>query len=103
MSLATKLKDLRVKSGQSLQHVADGVGVSKAHIWQLERGDSTNPSLDLLRGLADHYKVTVAFLSDESEPSEEAPALQFYREFDGKLDEKAWAAVRAMAEALKKP
>ena len=46
--------------------------------------------------------MTVAFLSDESEPSEEAPALQFYREFDGKLDDKAWAAVRAMAEALKK-
>ena len=44
MSLATKLKDLRVKSGQSLQQVADGVSVSKAHIWQLERGDSTNPS-----------------------------------------------------------
>lgn len=45
MSLATKLKDLRVRRGQSLQQVADGVGVSKAHIWQLERGDSTNPSL----------------------------------------------------------
>ncbi len=73
MSLATKLRDLRVRRGQSLQQVADGVGVSKAHIWQLERGDSTNPSLDLLRGLADYYKVTVAFLSDESEPRNRHP------------------------------
>jgi len=103
MSLANKLKDLRVRRGESLQQVADGVGVSKAHIWQLERGDSTNPSLDLLKALAEYFKVTIAFLSDEKEPVEEASALQFYREFEGKLDDKAWAAIRAMAEALKKP
>ncbi|HWQ86884.1 helix-turn-helix domain-containing protein [Brevundimonas sp.] len=103
MSLASKLKDLRIKSGESLQQVADGIGVSKAHIWQLERGDSTNPSLDLLRGLADHFKVTVAFLSDDTKTPDEAAALQFFREFEGKLDDKAWEAVRNVAEALKKP
>ena len=103
MSLASKLKNLRLKSGESLQQVADQVGVSKAHIWQLERGDSTNPSFQLLKGLADHFSVTIAFLSDDMEPLEGSTALQFFREYEGKLDDKAWAAMRSMADALKKP
>jgi transcriptional regulator with XRE-family HTH domain len=101
MSLAKKLKELRVKSGESLQKVADAVGVSKAHIWELERADThSNPSIDLLRRLADHFKVTVAFLSDDTQPSKDAMPLQFFREFEGKLSEKDWDVLRNMAEHL---
>lgn len=101
MSLANKLKELRLKKGQSLQQVADGVGVSKAHIWELERGTSTNPGLELIKKLAAHFNVTVAFLTDDdAEP--QAAALQFFREFEGKLSDKAWEALRSVAGALEK-
>lgn len=66
MSLAAKLKELRLRSRQSLQQVADAVGASKAHIWELETGKSSNPSLDLLRKLADNFKVSVATLIGET-------------------------------------
>ena len=38
MSLATKLKELRVRRKQSLQDVADAIGASKTHVWDLETG-----------------------------------------------------------------
>lgn len=101
MSLATKLKELRQRKGQSLQQVADGVGVSKAHIWELEKGTSTNPGFELLTKLAAHFSVTIAYLADESVEPQEASALQFFREFEGKLSDKDWDTLRAVADRLK--
>jgi len=66
MSLATKLKELRVRQKQSLQDVADSVGASKTHIWDLERGQSSNPSVDLLTKLAGHFQVRIAHLVGEN-------------------------------------
>ncbi len=101
MSLASKLKELRQKKGQSLQQVADGVGVSKAHIWEMEKGTSTNPGIELLAKLASHFKVTIAFLTDDAAEPQDAAAVQFFREFDGKLSSKDWDTLRAVADALK--
>ena len=55
MSLATKLKELRVRQKQSLQDVADAVGASKTHIWDLETGRSSNPSVDLLTSTISYH------------------------------------------------
>jgi transcriptional regulator with XRE-family HTH domain len=101
VSLAAKLKELRRRTGQSLQEVANGVGVSKAHIWELETGKSSNPGLELLRNLAEHFKVTIAFLTDEETRPEHAASLQFFRELEGELSEKDWETLRAVAERLK--
>jgi len=101
MSLASKLKELRMKAGESLQQVADGVGVSKAHIWDLERGESANPSLELLKNIAAHFKVTVAYLADETAAPRDAAPLQFFREFEGKLTAKDWDTLRTVAGRLK--
>lgn len=65
MSLGATLRKLRLRQGQSLQQVADAVGASKAHIWELETGKSRNPSIELLTRLADHYKVSLASLVGE--------------------------------------
>lgn len=101
MSLNAKLKELRLKKGQSLQQVADGVGVSKAHIWELEAGRSTNPGLELIKKLAEYFHVTIAFLSDDETPSTDGAALQFFREFGGELSGKDWDTLRSIAERLK--
>jgi transcriptional regulator with XRE-family HTH domain len=72
MSLATKLAKLRRKKGQSLQEVGDAVEVSKAHIWELEKGRADNPSMALVTRLADHFGVTVAYLMGEDIESADA-------------------------------
>lgn len=101
MSLASKLKKLREKNRQSLQQVADGVNISKVHVWELEKGTSANPSMEIIKGLAEHFGVPVAYFSDDSIEPDQAAALTFFREFDGRLSEKDWDALRGMAEALK--
>ncbi len=101
MSLASKLKELRAKNRESLQKVADGVGVSKAHIWDMERGESANPSLELLKKIAEHFNVTVAYLAEDSASPKDAAPMQFFREFEGKLTDKDWDTLRAVAGRLK--
>ena len=101
MSLAAKLKELRRRKGESLQKVADAVGVSKAHIFELEKGTSKNPGLNLLTQLSSHFKVQVTFLTDDAASPEDAAAQQFFRELDGQLSDKDWDVLRAMAERLK--
>lgn len=83
MSLGAKLAQLRLRKGKSLQEVADAVGVSKTHIWQLEKGSSQNPSVELLRKLAEYFSVPLTFLSgDEPETTvEDVEAQQFFRDF----------------------
>lgn len=76
MSLAAKLKDLRVRSKKSLQDVADEVGASKAHIWDLETARAKNPSIELLTKLAKCFNVSVAELIGENpEGDNEEPSL----------------------------
>jgi len=65
MALGQRIADLRLKKSQSLQHVADAVGVSKAHIWELEKGRTDNPSMALVTRLADYFGVSVSFLVGE--------------------------------------
>ena len=77
MSLGRRITDLRLKKGDSLQKVADEVGVSKAHIWELEKGIADNPSMALVTRLADHFGVSVAMLVGEDAKAKDAdPQLQ---------------------------
>lgn len=65
MSLATRIAELRLAKGDSFQVVATAVGVTKTHIWELERGRAKNPSLQVIEGLANHFGVTIAYLVGE--------------------------------------
>lgn len=67
MDLGERLNSLRRKSGQSLQQVADAVGISKAHIWELEKGRSNNPSFELMQKLALHFGVSAGVLTGEAD------------------------------------
>ena len=79
-----KLRALRSKSGESLQQVADSIKVSKAHVWELETGRSSNPSLEILKALAAHFKVTLAYLV-EDELLGDAKAQSFFRRNESNL------------------
>ncbi|MEJ6391237.1 helix-turn-helix domain-containing protein [Gymnodinialimonas ulvae] len=103
MSIEERLFSLRQKSGESLQDVADKVGVSKAHVWELEKGRSRNPSFELVRKLAAHYGVSIDVLTgDAEEPG--AGDLQIERVHRG-LDElsvRDREIVEQMIEAMKR-
>src|SRR6267142_383608 len=82
MALGAKLTALRLKKGASLQEVADAVGVSKAHVWELEKGRSRNPSADLIKRLADYFGQDLEFLvgMEKSKVTEVEEAQLFYRD-----------------------
>ena len=56
---------------------------------------------DAASNSTDHFQVTVAFLADDSLVAEDAASLQFFREYEGRLSEKAWNALRGVADNLK--
>ena len=74
MSLGARLTRLRLAKGESLQEVADAVGVSKAHIWELEKGRADNPSMALVTRLADHFGTALATLVGENPAADDADA-----------------------------
>lgn len=65
MTIGSKLKELRVANNLSLQDLANAVGASKAHIWDIERGASKNPSLELLKKIADYFQISIGELVGE--------------------------------------
>jgi transcriptional regulator with XRE-family HTH domain len=80
MTLAEKLASLRKRADQSLQAVADAVGASRAHVWEVETGRTKNPSVDLVRRLADHFNVSVGWLVGEVPDAKHDPrAVALYR------------------------
>lgn len=101
MSLGARLKQLRIKKNQSLQYVADGVGASKAHIWEIERGGSKNPTMELLKKLADHFGVSVSFLVGEQPPDDETQEVfALYRDLK-ELDQRDRETIRAIMQRFK--
>ena len=65
MGFGARIASLRRDRKQSLQDVADAVGVTKTHIWDLEKGRTANPSMTIVKGLADHFKVSISSLIGE--------------------------------------
>ena len=103
MSLATRVAKLRRSKGKSLQEVADAVEVSKAHIWELEKGRADNPSLSLVTRLADYFEVSVASLAGEDVESSDAdPQLQRMFRQAHQLDPNERAILDDMMKSLLK-
>ncbi len=103
MALAVRLKALRVRTKKSLQEVADAVGASKAHIWDLETGRAKNPSIDLLKKLAECFQVGVADLIGENPDSGDAEpqAVAMFRQLT-ELSPADRDVIQSMIDRLKK-
>jgi len=101
MGLGARIAELRLKRGESLQDVASAVGVSKAHIWEIEKGNANNPSMALVERLADHFKVTIAFLMGEDARAKDAdPELQRMFRQASKLDPRERKILDDMMQSL---
>lgn len=102
MSLGSRLKELRIRAGESLQDVADAVSVSKTYIWQLERDEDTNPSVDVLKKIANHFDTTVAALVGESSDHiNDEQLMRMFRNL-GDLSQADRAIIEDMIKAFKK-
>ena len=103
MSFATRLHELRVAKRLSLQEVADKVGISKAHVWNLEKGQADNPSMELVVKLADLFRVRVADLVGENPdaPDEDPEMVAMFRDLKGLGDDDR-EIIKGLMEQLKK-
>lgn len=100
MSLATRLNQLRLRKTQSLQEVADAIGVSKTHIWELEKGRSDNPSLEMLTKLANHFGVTIRSIVGEDPDSSPDDKLAMMFRQAGDLGENDRAVLEVMIREM---
>lgn len=102
MAFKESLKRNRIKKGYSLQELADKIGASKAHVWDLEQGRATNPSLEVLQKLSTHLEIPIASLVGENpdEDKENAESVVMYRDLQ-KLDEIDRETIKLMMERLR--
>ena len=103
MGFGARIAKLRRDRKQSLQTVASAGGVTKTHIWQLEKELTANPSMQLIQKLADHFGVSIAFLVDEDIDANDADqelARMFRQATD--LDEKERQILDDMIQAFRR-
>lgn len=103
MSFARKLHNLRVANRLSLQDVATAVGISKAHVFNLEKGLTANPSMELVLKLAELFRVRVADLVGDNPEGEDQPAemVALFRDLT-KLNEQERETIRLMMESMRR-
>jgi len=103
MEFSTQLTVLRAEKNISLQKLADAIGVSKTHIWQLEKGITEAPALDIVKKLADFFNVSVGCMLGENieSPNADPMALAMFRKFS-ELDEMDQKAILQMTDAMLK-
>lgn len=85
MSLGERLRERRLKLRLTNGQVAKYIGISKAHVSDMEH-DRSKPSLELLGRLARYYKTTTDYLlelTDQAKlPEKSADIEQSYNEQD---------------------
>ena len=103
MSFAQRLHELRVANRLSLQQVADRVEISKAHVWNLEKGLTDNPSMELVVRLAELFRVRVADLVGEGpSPDDEDPEIiAMFRDLK-KLEDDDRETIKLLMEQLRR-
>lgn len=83
MSLGTRLAEIRNTQGLSMRKVAADAGISVAYLSKLERDETTNPSIEVLEGLARALNVELAEIRPSVGQAVEAalpPSLQKFIE-----------------------
>jgi transcriptional regulator with XRE-family HTH domain len=103
MSFGKRLHDLRIRRAMSLQDVADAVGMSKAHVWNLEKGLSDNPSIELVTKLADLFRVRIADLVGENPDAtdEDPEVVAMFRDLK-QLDGRDRETIKVLMDQLKR-
>ena len=62
-----KIRELRQAKGISLEKLHELTEISKTHLFQIEKGEFTNPTLSTLKKIAAALNTTVSNLLDEDQ------------------------------------
>jgi transcriptional regulator with XRE-family HTH domain len=61
--LAECIKENRAALKMSLQDVANAAGLTKAHVWELEQGNCSNPTVKSILGVATALQIDPSVLA----------------------------------------
>ena len=77
------------------------MGVSKTHVWELEKARTENPSLDMLKKLADYFGVPIKTLVGEDlESTEDQELARMFRQAS-ELSDRDRAAIDALIQSFR--
>ena len=62
--LATIVREARERKGLSLSEAAHQIGMTKAHLWQIESGGATNPTMRVAAGIRRVLGISAKALLD---------------------------------------
>lgn len=102
-TFGARLRGFRMKKKLSLQQLADLIGASKGHVWDLEQGNTKNPSLELLTELSRALEVPIKDLVGEGEEAatgDDAKLAPLFRDLRG-LKPEQLDLIRTMTEKLR--
>ena len=57
--LGQRLRKLREAREWTLQEAADAIRISKSHMWELEAGKNTNPTIGLMMSIAKQFDTSI--------------------------------------------
>lgn len=57
--LGKRLRAHRKARELTLQEAADAVGISKSHMWELETGRNSNPTIGVMMAIAKQFEVSI--------------------------------------------
>lgn len=85
--ISRRAAETRARLGLSLQAVADRAGISKSHMWELEQGRATNPTIATAVAVARALGVSLDYLTGltSAEPNLHPEALRIACEIDALL------------------
>ena len=102
-TFGVRLRGFRMKKKLSLQQLADQIGASKGHVWDLEQGNTKNPSLDMLTALSRALDVPIRDLVGEGEEAvagDDVKLAPLFRDLRGLRDDQL-DLIRTMTEKLR--
>lgn len=102
MSFSSKLKELRLQKGLSLQDAANLIGISKTHFWDLETGKSKNPSYDLLEKISDKFGISISSLVNENIETNENEELKVLFRQMNNLEQRDLDVIKLIVESKTK-
>ncbi len=99
-TIGQRIRKYRMAKNFSLQQLADAVGGSKAHVWDLETGKTKNPSLGLLTELSRALDVPIRELIGESDTTDNPALAPLFRDLKA-LDQSDIDLIKSMTEQLR--
>jgi transcriptional regulator with XRE-family HTH domain len=100
-SMGEKIRDLRMRSERSLQQLADAVGVSTPHIYELEHDKVNNPSVTVIKKIAEIFDVTASYFLENNDDTQFQVMFRDLQKDFSELSSKDREVVELMVKALK--